>query len=206
MPEPQDRLSVLVTAFEPFGGADLNASAEVARRVAALDARVTVALLPVVRETAPALALEAFRRMDPRPALMLSLGEGPKTMPVSLEKVAINWDDYRIADNAGNRPRDEPIVPGGPDAYFASLPVATIARDLTGRTPVPIAVSLSAGAFLCNHVAYRLLDARLGVPYAFVHVPASRPHGHPEAGGPSLDALAETVASVIAASIETLGV
>ena len=37
--------------------------------------------------------------------------------------VGINLRHARIADNLGNQPQDEPVVPGGPTAYFATVPV-----------------------------------------------------------------------------------
>ena len=72
-----------------------------------------------------------------------------------LEKVAINYDDFRIPDNAGNQPRDATICLGGLPAYFATVDVGAIERHLEGRMPLPARVSLSAGAFLC--IAWALL-------------------------------------------------
>jgi pyroglutamyl-peptidase len=186
----------LVTAFEPFGGAQVNASWEAARLWAASDPSVRCVRLPVVRGVAPTVALAALRDASVAPSLMFSLGEaGPWTADASvrLEKVAINWDDFRIPDNAGAQPRDTPIRSGSPDARFATLPVARIADALAGNTALPVTVSLSAGAFLCNHVAYALLDSgALPCPFAFVHVPAWRPDDGPE----RLEALVATLRSV----------
>jgi pyroglutamyl-peptidase len=89
----------------------------------------------VVRGEAERIALAALQHLldgGTPPALMLSLGEA-KQGEVSLEKVAINWDHFRIPDNAGNQPRDEPIVSGGPDAYFATLPLVHHRRRPEGQ-------------------------------------------------------------------------
>lgn len=157
------RARVLLTAFEPFGGAGVNASEEAARFLAA-DNRVTLAVLPVVRVAAADRALAALQRMQAAnrpPDLIVSLGEAGPEPVIRLEKVAVNWDDFRIPDNGGNTPRDTAInaQPDAPNAHFATVPVARIAANLAGRTPLPVQVSLSAGAFVCNHLAYAFSEA-----------------------------------------------
>lgn len=190
---------VLLTAFEPFGGARVNVSLEVARRLAAKDARLLLHVLPVARGAAEESALSLLHALGAAgacPHLMVSLGEAGGRDYVALEKVAINWDDFRIKDNNGSRPRDTAIDPAGPDALFATLPVARIAARLENKTPLPVRVSLSAGAFVCNHLAYRVLHARPACPYAFIHVPAVR--NDPAA----LAAITETV-RIVLRSVQT---
>lgn len=195
---------ILVTAFEPFGGAPVNGSLEAGRLLAARDPRVRLITIPVVSGEAERVALAAL--VDtPSPALLLSLGEKRIEPPgLHLEKVALNYDDFRIPDNAGQQPRDTPIRSDGPAAYFATLPVGAIAENLAGKTPLPIALSLSAGAFLCNHLAYRLLDtfSQEGItpPYAFVHVPAWR---H-EDGQERLASIGETLFALLDAALATV--
>ncbi|GAA3438905.1 hypothetical protein GCM10018954_085250 [Kutzneria kofuensis] len=63
--------------------------------------------------------------------------------------MAINLDDARIPDNAGRSPVDEPIVDGGPAAYFTGLPVkagvqAMQAMNVPRRCRTPPAVRSSA--------------------------------------------------------------
>ncbi|GAB4460479.1 MAG: pyroglutamyl-peptidase I [Armatimonadaceae bacterium] len=190
---------ILLTVFEPFGGSDVNASLEAGYLLAQADDRIQLVTLPVVRYAAPDRALSLLQdrvdQGDP-PQFMVSLGEAGPEPVVRLEKVAINWDDYRIPDNAGNQPRDAAICPGYPDAYFATLPVATIAERLAGRTPLPVTVSLSAGAYLCNHTAYGVLDFLRQspiCPYTFIHVPSWRPTN----GREPLYALVETLRLVL---------
>lgn len=178
---------ILLTAFEPFGGSSVNASLETATLLAGSDPSIDLVVLPVVRGDAGRIALACLkerREAGAPPTLIVSLGEAGPEMVVRLEKVAINWDHYRIPDNAGNQPQDTLILPDGPDAYFATLPVAEAVHRLSALTPVPITVSLSAGAFLCNHIAYVLLNHlqdRPVCPYAFVHIPSWRPEQGEEA-------------------------
>jgi pyroglutamyl-peptidase len=194
---------ILLTAFEPFGGSSVNASLEVAYLLAQSDERIELLTLPVARGAAwERLVGRLAARADAgnAPALAISLGEAGPEMVVRLEKVAINWDDYRIPDNAGNQPRDRAVHADGPDAYFATLPLSRVADWLEGRTPVPVVVSLTAGSYLCNHTAYATLHylaARPICPYAFVHVPAWRP----ERGREPLYAVAETLRAVISTAL-----
>lgn len=154
----------------------MNGSLEAAKWWAAGDASVALATVPVVAGPAEAAAKAALRALPEPPDLFLSLGEAGPEPVVRLEKVAVNWDDFRIPDNGGNAWRDRPIQKRGPAARLATVEVARIADDLAGKTPLTVVVSLSAGAFLCNHLAYRMLGARLPCPYCFVHVPCWRPH------------------------------
>jgi pyroglutamyl-peptidase len=167
--------TVLLTGFEPFGGASRNPSGELAlawhgREVAG--ARVIGSVLPCVFGEA-SRELEVLLQRH-RPDVVLCLGVAAGRAAITPERVAINVDDARIPDNKGRRPVDRPVVRGGPVAYWSRLPVKAIVADLRARG-VPAEVSQTAGTFLCNHVFYALMHAvrrRAGVRAGFVHVPA----------------------------------
>ena len=83
-------------------------------------------------------------------------------------------DDYRIPDNGGLQPVDEPIVAGAPAAYWSTLPIkAMVAAMKEGG--IPASVSNTAGTFACNHLFYGLMHhlAQSGgkVRGGFVHIP-----------------------------------
>ena len=126
------RPSILVSAFEPFGGAGVNASQEVAQRLDGLmlanGATIETLVVPVVAGEAERIVFEQLRNR-PRPLAYIALGEAGPERVVRLEKVAINWDFFSIPDNAGNQFRDQAIVASGPDAYFATLPFANLHTD-----------------------------------------------------------------------------
>jgi pyroglutamyl-peptidase len=111
-----------------------------------------------------------------RPALVVCLGQAGGRAHLSVERVAINVDDARIADNAGLQPVDELIAPSGPPAYFATLPVKAMAKAMRAAG-IPAEVSNSAGTYVCNHLMYGVLHylaasghrARAGL----IHVPYS---------------------------------
>ena len=166
---------LLLTAFEPFGGEGLNPSLETARQIEKInfpDALVRVAELPVDRYRAVATALELMRAG--RPDIVIMLGEAGSRFRINPERVALNVDDFRIPDNAGHQPKDEPIVEGGPVGYFSTLPIRAIA-DRINKAHIPAAISNSAGAHLCNRLFYSVMHTisveGLPTKAGFIHVP-----------------------------------
>lgn len=166
---------ILLTGFEPFGGESTNPSWTAARAAADLlkaeGYEVAAVELPCVFGDAIGVLHAALA--EHRPALVVCAGQAGGRRAVSLERIAINCDDARIPDNAGNAPVDEPVVPGAPAAYFSTLPVKAALAAL-GTAGIPAEVSQTAGTYVCNHVFYGLMHAlRLspGVRGGFVHVP-----------------------------------
>jgi pyroglutamyl-peptidase len=106
------------------------------------------------------------------PDVVICFGQAEGRTQITPEKIAINLDDARLADNDGVLRSDEKILDNGPDAYFTTLPVKEFAAAITAKG-VPASVSLSAGAFLCNHVFYVAQNELAGtkVRSGFVHVP-----------------------------------
>ncbi len=165
-------MRVLVTAFEPFGGRDSNVSMEALKLLphAAGEVELNTMLLPVERRRCAQRALTAIERTKPYAVIML--GEAGVRREITVERVAVNLDDFRIEDNAGNKPVDEPIVAGGPDALFSTLPTRMIA-DGIAELGIPCSLSYTAGTFVCNHLMYSLLFEALGQnrPTGFIHLP-----------------------------------
>lgn len=165
---------VLVTGFEPFGGEAINPSWDVAQALHGQvrgGARITAVQLPCVFATSLPALRAAIRRH--RPQLVLCLGLAGSRSAISLERVAINLCDARIADNAGVRPAGTPVVAGGPAAHFTGLPVKALVQRLLAAG-LPAEASLSAGSFVCNQVMYGLLHAlrrQPAVQAGFIHLP-----------------------------------
>lgn len=167
-------MKILVTGFEPFGGESRNPSAEVVERLPDIigGAEIVKLILPVVRGKSSDAVKRAVE--EHHPDVVLSIGQAGGRAAVSVERVAVNLDDYRIADNEGNQPADEPIVPGGPDGYFCTVPVKNIVESIQ-KAGIPAAQSLSAGTFVCNHLMYATLhflaDSYPNVTFGFIHIP-----------------------------------
>jgi pyroglutamyl-peptidase len=165
---------LLLSGFEPFGGERTNPSWEVAAR---LDGReiggltVKAVRLPVSAPRAVRAIAAAIRRL--RPCAVLGLGQAGGRPAISLEKVAINLVQRRAGRESDGGLAGTPAVGGGPDALFARLPLRAILRALERRA-IPAALSLSAGAYVCNAVMYATLHtlrARPEVAAGFIHLP-----------------------------------
>ena len=159
---------VLLTGFEPFGKASSDPSGEIVKQISGDN--IITAILPVAyaQSAERLLALIA----EHNPDVVICLGQAEGRTQITPEKVAINLDDARLADNEGVLRNDVKILEDGPDAYFSTLPIKEIVEEIKA-TGVPASVSLSAGAFLCNHVFYIAQNKFAGtkVRSGFVHVP-----------------------------------
>lgn len=174
---PGERV-ILLTGFDPFGGDTLNPSWLIAQALHGQRVgghRVVAAQLPTVFGRS-LYQLEALLEAH-RPSMVVCLGQAGGRTALSIERVGININDARIPDNTGAQPIDTPVVPAGPAAYFASLPVKAMLRGVQ-RAGVPGEVSQTAGTFVCNHVLYGLMHllatrsgGAAGVRGGFIHVP-----------------------------------
>jgi pyroglutamyl-peptidase len=160
--------TVLLTGFEPFGTATSNPSGEIVKQISGDN--IVTAILPVAytQSADRLLALIA----EHNPDVVICLGQAEGRTAITPEKVAINLDDSRLADNEGVLRSDVKILDKGPDAHFSTLPLVEMVEAIKAQG-IPASVSLSAGAFLCNHVFYVAQNKFAGtnVRSGFVHVP-----------------------------------
>lgn len=161
-------MKIIVTGFEPFGGAEKNASWEAVKNLEGAE-RV---LLPVSFAEANRIVRSLAAS---GPDLILCVGEAGGRDKISLERIAVNLQDARIPDNDGFQPRDLPVREGGPAAYFSALPLRPLLSALEARG-IPAELSCTAGTYVCNTVFYALMDELslrgLSCPAGFLHVPA----------------------------------
>lgn len=181
---------VLLIGFEPFGGEVVNPSQAIIDRLdgeSLCRHRIVSRLLPVCfADTYPLLRgwIDELQ-----PALVVALGQAGGRCELSLERIAINIIDARIADNAGDQPVDVAVIDDAAPAHFATLPLKRVLQALQGAG-IPVAISNSAGTFVCNQVFFIIADelCRRGEGRCgFIHVPwlAMQAAGHP--GRPSMD-------------------
>jgi pyroglutamyl-peptidase len=109
-----------------------------------------------------------------RPAIWLGLGVAPEATVIRLEVAGINCRDFDVPDNDDLKLDGAPVVEGGDDAYFSTLPV----RDLVSAiqdAEIPVSISYSAGTHLCNQMLYTSLHLTrrhgLDTKCGFMHVP-----------------------------------
>lgn len=165
-------MKILFTGFEPFDGGSSNPSYECLRGLPPMADGVEFVTmeLPVSFRRAPERLLE--RMKAERPDAVICLGLAANREKLSLEKVGLNYAHARIPDNDGMQPRDLLLDPAGPAAYFSTLPVVPLA-EMLNRESIPAEISLTAGAYVCNCLLYRLLAVAGTMPAGFIHVPGT---------------------------------
>ena len=163
---------ILLTGFEPFHKSNQNPSQEIVKEIAqdALLSQVQTLVLPV--EFGRAAEILCKKIVEIQPDVVICLGQAEGRSAITPEQVAINIDDARIPDNSGNQPNDNPIVAGGPDAYFSTLPTKKLI-EVIEESGAPASLSLSAGTFVCNHVFYAVQHfcRDKNIQSGFIHVP-----------------------------------
>ena len=168
---------VLVTAFEPFGDSDVNASEVILGRLSLSSVRLCTGVLPVRRASVFQSLSQLVDQHSPDAVILL--GEAGPEEVVRLELVALNHDDFRMPDNDGLTVKPSKIVESAPAAYFSNLDVHALAQnvpvdDRFARTTV----SLSAGSFLCNHTYFLTRHFQGDCPALFIHTPSLRVATH----------------------------
>ena len=164
---------LLITGFEPFGGEEINPSWEAVLRLPEKigDYELTKLRIPVVFKTSAEIVRNKAEELCPD--IILCVGQAGGRSAITPEFVGINLRHASIPDNDGNLPQDEPIVNGGENAYFSTLPVRKMVTAMQ-QAGVPAQVSYSAGAYVCNDVLYALLSrfAKSNTRVGFVHIPS----------------------------------
>ena len=193
---------LLITGFDPFDGGSVNPSWEAVSRLPDEIGgwRLTKLRIPTIFAAAAETVLDAAAGTSPD--VILCVGQAGGRDAVTPERIAINMASAKKPDNAGNQPLEAPIIPGGPDGIFSTVPVAAMAEAIAAAG-LPGKISNTAGTYVCNDTLYRLLHHYAGTAtrVGFIHVPLL-PH-QAENGEPSME-LAAVIAALTAA-IGTLG-
>ena len=189
---------LLITGFEPFGGESINPSWEAVARLPDEIGlwSLTKLRVPVEFGVAADTVMQVAARVSPD--AILCVGQAGGRDAVTPELVGINLRHSSAPDNGGYQPTDEPVVAGGADAYFSTLPVRRMA-EATAAAGVPSCVSYSAGSYVCNDLLYTLLHRyrESGTRVGFVHIPYATEQGKTPAM--ELDALVKGLSAAIAA-------
>jgi pyroglutamyl-peptidase len=173
-------VTLLLTAFNPFGGGRRNISEELVRAVETswrpAHAKMVVAVLPTEYGLASRLIVELIA--EHRPRWLVSCGLAEDEPCIRFELVARNADTCPAEDNAAVCRDGSAIVAGGPAEYEATLPYPLFGRELSLRG-IPYRYSDDAGGFVCNHVFYTAAHAigqfGLQTQCGFIHWPPDTP-------------------------------
>ena len=169
---------MLITGFEPFGGESINPSWEAVSRLPDEIGNwsLTKVRIPVEFGVAADTVMQVAEKIVPD--AIVCVGQAGGRDAVTPELVGINLRHSSVPDNGGYQPTDEPVVAGGADAYFSTLPVRKMA-EATVAVGVPSSVSYSAGSYVCNDLLYTLLHRyrESGTRVGFVHIPYATEQG-----------------------------
>lgn len=200
-------MKILVTAFDPFGEEQTNPALEAVKLLPEKIGEHTITKLEIptvfnesVDVIKQQLKIETYDAV-------LAIGQAGGRFALTPERVGINIDDARIADNKGNQPIDKVIQQNGAPAYFSNMPVKRLTQAIKDAG-VPASLSNSAGTFVCNHVLYQLgyLHATTfpHIQFGFIHVPfiPEQVTNKPNTPSMALDTIVKGLEAAIAALSE----
>jgi pyroglutamyl-peptidase len=172
--------TLLLTGFEAFGddpsGQGLNPSEHIAQALHGQRLgkwQVHSITLPCEYTGSVSVLKKALRGHQPH--AVVCLGQAGGRSAISLERIAVNWDEAGLADNTGVLRSGQPILKTAPVAYFSTLPIQRLRNALLAQN-IPAELSSTAGHFVCNHVFFQLMHSiklkqQNKRPAGFVHVP-----------------------------------
>jgi len=168
---------IVLTGFEPYGDFKVNPSWEAARTLNEREIASFQIKSFKIHLTYKKIKQDITKIIETyKPTVLITLGQSYRSM-ISLEKVAINFADLteaKILYNCGTRPKDEKLEPEAPSAYFSTLPLRRILKELR-TNEVPAEISYTAGTFACNqiffHTMHYLHSQNLDMTAGFIHVP-----------------------------------
>ena len=185
-----------MTGFDPFGGDKVNPAYEAVKKMPdeISGAEIIKVEVPTVFEKSSQVVKEAIQQHQPD--VVICVGQAGGRSAVSFERVAINLAEARIPDNEGNQPFDTALEENGPAAYFTSLPIKAMTKNVQDHG-------------LPAYIMYRLLhliETQFpAIRGGFIHVPFSpdqvidRPVGTPSM---SLEDIASSLTYAVEAAVE----
>lgn len=167
---------VLVTGFDPFGGEKVNPALEAIKLLKGKrtdNYSIEICEIPTVFKRSIETLSNAIQ--SSHPDIVICIGQAGGRSSITVERVAINVDDARIPDNEGNQPIDIPVIAGGPVAYWSTLPIKAMVKNMQEKG-IPASISQTAGTFVCNHIFYGLMNRieqnkSSSIKGGFIHIP-----------------------------------
>ncbi|MDN5341421.1 MAG: pyroglutamyl-peptidase [Oceanotoga sp.] len=167
-------MKVLITGFDPFGGEKINPAYEAVKRLPD-----EIENSEIIKIEIPTVFKKSYQKLEENikihnPDIVICIGQAGGRFEITPERVAINIDDARIKDNEGNQPIDQKIFEDGDPAYFSTLPIKAMVKEIKLQN-IPASISNTAGTFVCNHIMYSLLylinKKYPNIKGGFIHVP-----------------------------------
>ncbi|MBC7741902.1 MAG: pyroglutamyl-peptidase I [Bdellovibrionaceae bacterium] len=164
-------MDILISGFKPFLGETINPSEKIVQKLSTSQENIRTITLPVEFENAfEILKIEIIKN---HPDYLIMLGQASGRSVVSLERIALNWVQTHHPDEKGAMPPTGSIQEGAPLARMSKFPIDSIFEDLKGLG-LPVEISFSAGAYVCNDLYFRVLQEFPKLKAIFIHVPLIR--------------------------------
>lgn len=187
---------ILVTGFEPFLHHSMNSSERVLTALTKERKDIEAVFLPVSFQNS-FTELKKHLSSQPHYDFVIMLGQANGRAVVSLERVALNWMESKNPDNDGECPAGGRILTDAPDSYLVDFfpsawkeILSSVGSDAEGlEYPTKLAeVSLTAGAYVCNNLYYKMVHELRGskTQPLFVHLPLLPEQIDENPGSPSM--------------------
>lgn len=167
-------MKIMITGFDPFGGESVNPAYEAVKLLPDNigGAQIVKLEVPTVFGKAGKVLEDAIK--SEQPDAVICVGQAGGRSGMTVEKVAINFQDARIPDNDSQQPVDKTIREDGETAYFATIPIKAMVAKMRENN-IPAFISYTAGTYVCNDLMYSLMyliDKQYPqIRGGFIHVP-----------------------------------
>lgn len=173
-------MKILITGFEPFGGESVNPAYEAVKLLPDMAGDIQIVKMEIPTVFGEAGKVVETGILQHQPDAVICVGQAGRRADSGVERVAINLVEASIPDNAGNQPMDVKVQEDGDTAYFATIPVKAMVKNIKDHG-IPASISYTAGTYVCNSVMYDLLyliDRKYpSIRGGFIHVPYATEQG-----------------------------
>ena len=173
-------MKILITGFEPFGGESVNPAYEAVKLLPDMAGDIQIVKMEIPTVFGEAGKVVETGILQHQPDAVICVGQAGRRADIGVERVAINLVEASIPDNAGNQPMDVKVQENGDTAYFATIPVKAMVKNIKAHG-IPASISYTAGTYVCNSVMYDLLyliDRKYpSIRGGFIHVPYATEQG-----------------------------
>ena len=173
-------MKILITGFEPFGGESVNPAYEAVKLLPDMAGDIQIVKMEIPTVFGEAGKVVETGILQHQPDAVICVGQAGRRADIGVERVAINLVEASILDNAGNQPMDVKVQEDGDTAYFATIPVKAMVKNIKDHG-IPASISYTAGTYVCNSVMYDLLyliDRKYpSIRGGFIHVPYATEQG-----------------------------
>lgn len=149
-------MKILITGFEPFGGESVNPAYEAVKLLPDMAGDIQIVKMEIPTVFGEAGKVVETGILQHQPDAVICVGQAGRRADIGVERVAINLVEASIPDNAGNQPMDVKVQEDGDTAYFATIPVKAMVKNIKDHG-IPASISYTAGTYVCNSVMYDLL-------------------------------------------------